>query len=98
MPHKVSYLPVVLTEDLPRLNADLRARIQRAIEQRLVTEPQYYGEPLRHRLKGFWKLRVGAYRVIYRIESQQVWIIAIGHRKTVYALRPYRMLWPPRPQ
>ena len=97
MPYQIAYLPVVAREDLPKLNADIRKRIQRAIEQRLTTEPHYYGEPLRHQLKGFWKLRVGDYRVIYRIEGRISWIIAIGHRKTVYVLvlRPQRLLWRP---
>ena len=94
MPHQVAYLRVVIDEDLPKLNADIRARIRRAIEQRLTTEPQLYGEPLRHQLQGFWKLRVGDYRVIYRIEGRIVWIVAIGHRRIVYVLvlRPQRLL------
>ncbi|MBI4354449.1 MAG: type II toxin-antitoxin system RelE/ParE family toxin [Candidatus Omnitrophica bacterium] len=95
MPYQIAYLPVVVDDDLPKLNADIRARIRRAIEQRLTTEPQYYGEPLRHQLKGFWRLRVGDYRVIYRIESQTIWVVAVGHRKVIYALRPVRFLWRP---
>ncbi len=86
MPYRLSYLPAVLKDDWPRINPGDRDRIRRAIEQRLTSEPSYYGEPLRHRLKGFWKLRVGDYRVIYRIEGPQVWIIRIGHRKEVYVL------------
>jgi mRNA interferase RelE/StbE len=98
MSYQVAYLPIVVHDDLPKLNADIRARIQRAIEQRLTTGPDRYGEPLRHQLKGFWKLRVGDYRVIYRVENRIAWIVAIGHRRTVYVLvlRPKRLLWPPR--
>ena len=97
MPYQVGYLPVVVEEDLPKLNADIRDRIRRAIERRLTTEPRHYGEPLRHQLKGFWRLRVGDYRVIYRIENQRIWIVAIGHRKTVYVLilHSQRRLWRP---
>ncbi len=95
MPYRLSYHPAVLREDLPRLNRDIRDRIQRALEQRLALEPAYYGEPLRHQLKGYWKLRVGNYRIIYRIESHTVWIITIGHRKDVYAVPVQRLIWHP---
>jgi len=92
MPYRLSYLPAVFKDDWPRINPGDRNRIRRAIEQRLTSEPSYYGEPLRHHLKGFWKLRVGDYRVIYRIEGSQVWIIRIGHRKEVYLLPVQRFL------
>ena len=95
MAHWILYHPRVLTEDLPAVNRNLYARISRAIEHRLTTEPVYYGEPLRHRLKGFWKLRVGDYRIIFRVSDQTVLIVAIGHRKDVYAGAPQRILWKP---
>ncbi len=44
----------------------------------------FYGEPLRKSLKGYWKLRVGDYRVIYKIDGNEVWILAIINRKDVY--------------
>ena len=96
MPHTILYHPQVVTEDLPALNRDLFARIQRAIEHRLATEPTRYGEPLRHQFKGSWKLRVGDYRVIYRVIDQRVLVVAIGHRKEIYdALAPHRLIWRP---
>ncbi len=95
MTYQLLYHPLVLREDLPAINRNLHDRIRRAIEQRLATEPGYYGEPLRHRLKGFWKLRVGDHRVIYRITDRQVLIIAIGHRKEIYAAVPRRFVWRP---
>jgi mRNA interferase RelE/StbE len=35
-------------------------------------------------LKGYWKLRVGDWRVIYKIEARTVTILRIGHRREVY--------------
>lgn len=89
----VLYHPAVLSDDLPRINRDLQRRISQAIEQRLAVEPTYYGEPLRHRLKGYWKLRVGDYRVIYQVVRQEVRVYRIGHRRDVYAGSPSRFLW-----
>lgn len=88
MAYRLRYHPAIIKEDLPRVDRRMQGRIQRAIEQRLTSEPTYYGEPLRHRLKGYWKLRVGDYRVIYRMEGYDVWILAIGHRKEVYEANP----------
>ena len=46
--------------------------------------PQQYGEPLRKTLKGYWKLRVGDYRVVFKVVGAEVRILGIGHRKHVY--------------
>lgn len=40
--------------------------------------------PLRKTLRGYWKLRVGDHRVVYKIEGEEVLILGIQHRKTVY--------------
>ncbi len=95
MASTVVYHPAVLSDDLPRINRNLQRRIQQAIEQRLTTEPTYYGEPLRHRLKGYWKLRVGDYRVVYQIVSEEIWIFRIDHRKDVYERLLSRLTWRP---
>jgi mRNA interferase RelE/StbE len=39
---------------------------------------------LRKTLRGYWKLRVGDYRVIFKIVAEEVWILGIIHRKQVY--------------
>ncbi|NTW58517.1 MAG: type II toxin-antitoxin system RelE/ParE family toxin [Nitrospirae bacterium] len=62
----------------------MKARIKKAIETRLSTEPQQYGAPLRKTLHGYWKLRIGDYRVVFKIVEKEVWILGIIHRKKVY--------------
>lgn len=54
------------------------------IEKRLRVAPQHYGKPLRKTLKGYWKLRVGDYRVVFKISGDEIWILGIIHRKDVY--------------
>lgn len=90
MPYVLKYHPSITTEDLPLLNTDIKLRIRNAIETRLSVAPHEYGEPLRKTLKGYWKLRVGDYRVVYLIEEQAVLIIGIRHRKEVYKLMEKR--------
>jgi mRNA interferase RelE/StbE len=84
MPFTLVYHPHVKTKDIPTLNRDIVKRIQRAIESRLTIEPQRYGEPLRRTLKGYWKLRVGDYRVVFKIVKNEVWIFGIMNRRDVY--------------
>jgi len=80
----VKYYPDVLSEDIPAISPGMRALIRKAIETRLMYAPQDYGEPLRKTLKGYWKLRVGDYRIVFKIRENIVQIIGIGHRKDIY--------------
>lgn len=69
---------------LTAMPRDLEDRIATVIEERLATRPAEYGRPLRHTLKGYWKYRVGDYRIIYAIKGEAVTVHAIGHRRQVY--------------
>ena len=59
-------------------------RITQALHS-LKTDP-FQGKLLRHRLQDRYSLRVGIYRIIYRIEKQEVtvYILDIGHRRNIY--------------
>jgi addiction module toxin, RelE/StbE family len=84
MSFNVTYHQDVKDIDLPKINKDIKLRIKKAIEERLMTDPLKYGKPLRKSLKGYWKLRVVDYRVVYKIEESNIIVLAIIHRKEVY--------------
>ncbi|MFZ6017356.1 MAG: type II toxin-antitoxin system RelE family toxin [Nitrospirota bacterium] len=84
MPFDLRYHPDVKDIDLPRLDEKVRNRIKNAIESRLAIAPYQYGEPLKKTLKGYWKLRVGDYRAVFKIVKNEVWIFGIIHRRDVY--------------
>ena len=84
--YAIVYRPEAVTEDLPRIPRNVQARIIRAIERRLMTEPTKYGDRLRRSLTGLWKLRVGDYRVCYDILDRTVTVWAIRNRRDVYAI------------
>lgn len=84
MAFELRYHPDVKTVDLPIIDAKIKNHIKTAIETRLVIAPHLYGEPLRKTLKGYWKLRVGDYSVVFKIAGNEVWIFGIIHRKMVY--------------
>ena len=84
MPFELRYHPDVKTIDIPLLDKKLRTRIKNAIESRLKVAPHLYSEPLRKTLRGYWKLRIGDYRVVFKVVDEEVWILGIIHRKKVY--------------
>ena len=84
MKYELLYHPEV-KDDIRNIPANIRTRIRKAIETRLQSDPVLYGQPLRQSLKGHRKLRVGDWRVIYRVEPSAVVILMIGNRKDVYS-------------
>lgn len=84
MTFELRYHPLVKSDDIPQLDVKIKTRIKKAIETRLATAPHQYGEPLRKTLHGYWKLRVGDYRVVFKIVDEEIWILGIMHRKKVY--------------
>lgn len=89
--YEVLYVIEVLSEDLPNILEPWKAEIKQAIETKLMTRPEVYSRPLRRSLKGYRKLRVGDYRVVFRIEENGVKIFVIQHRSTVYTKAPERL-------
>lgn len=80
----ILYHPKVVREDIPVLSALWKERIQKAIEDKLTFLPENYGKPLRQSLRGYRKLRVGDYRVVFRIDDNIIYVLAILHRSVVY--------------
>ncbi len=70
--------------DLPRIDEKNKSMLKRAIEERLAAQPEVYGKPLQRTLKGYWKLRVGEYRIVFKISGNEIRIYGIIHRKKVY--------------
>jgi mRNA interferase RelE/StbE len=81
---KIQYHKKVAKEDIPRLPRSVRSRVKLTIAEKLTSRPEVFGKPLRKSLKGYRKLRVGDYRVVFRIVGRKVKILIILHRKEVY--------------
>lgn len=84
MPFELVYHPDVKKIDLPKLDERSKTMIKRAIEERLSERPELFGRPLRGSLKGYWKLRVGNYRIVFKLSESKILVLAIMDRKTVY--------------
>ena len=85
MNYRIVYHPKV-KDDIKKLNKKQQDRVKNAIINRLETEPEKYGNPLKRSLKGYWKLRVGDVRVVFKITKREILILAILHRKSVYEI------------
>lgn len=89
MEYTIIFLDSVLERDLPSLPKKVRSRAVDAINEQLTVDPVNLGEPLYHSFKGFRRLRVGDYRIMYCADTKkhEVTIITIGHRDTEKALK-----------
>ncbi|WP_136314232.1 type II toxin-antitoxin system RelE family toxin [Actinomyces procaprae] len=83
-----------IVELTPRAENSLR-RLDRSVQVRVVgklreiqgaDDPRNFLKPTTGPLKGFFRLRVGNYRVIVDVQDERCVILAIdvGHRSTVY--------------
>lgn len=65
-----------------------RDAILRYFSARIRTDadPRRFGRRLRHARTALWRYRIGAYRVICRIEDQRLVVLVLGvaHRREVY--------------
>ena len=83
--YTIVYLEVVVKKEIPKLSTSAKQAIKTAIEEKLSTEPVKFGKPLQYSLKNHRRLRVGDYRVIYRIEQPDtIVVVAIKYRRDVY--------------
>jgi mRNA interferase RelE/StbE len=81
---KVIYEEKVVKKDIPLLHRVWKKNVQIAISEKLTLAPHIFAKSLQGSLKGYRSLRVGDYRVIFRIAGKKVLIFAIIHRSEVY--------------
>jgi len=74
------------TRELARLDKPVGRRVIGRIRWLAVNLDDLNPEPLTGDLAGFYKLRVGDYRVLYEVlyDEQTIVIHKIGHRREVY--------------
>lgn len=84
MAYQVEVVPTAIKE-LEKLDKGVRLRIRPAIE-RLAQDPRPPGALKLMGSSDSWRIRVGDYRVLYRIfdASQTITIWRIAHRRQVY--------------
>ncbi|MBI2083057.1 MAG: type II toxin-antitoxin system RelE/ParE family toxin [Deltaproteobacteria bacterium] len=81
--HRRLRIPPEVVSLIAHLPPSLKQKVRGGLEA-LVDNP-HEGKPLHAELEGLWSLRVGRFRIIYRLpESTVIDIVTIGPRETIY--------------
>lgn len=87
MIYQVQYTETAVKQ-LKKMDKKIAAFIVSYIDDKLVdcANPRQFGKALKGGLNDIWRYRVGDYRILAKIEDDQVVItvVEIGHRKDVY--------------
>ena len=81
MPNRLTFSSVALKQ-IQRLDPPIRERVERAMAL-IALDPQS-GKPLRGPLRGKFSYRVGDWRIVYRVENEEVYVEAVTHRSSAY--------------
>lgn len=87
MAWKIEVLPEAAKE-LKKLDRAVTARIIKTLEQRIAVldDPRTLGSALVGEHAGYWRWRIGDYRVVARIEDERVLILVVRveRRRVIY--------------
>ena len=75
-------------KEFAKLSPETKKRIDKALYGKLLKNPNIHLEPLVADFHGFYKFRVGNYRIICVKENRKliITVVKIAHRKEVYTL------------
>ena len=83
----IEFLPEAAKE-LKKLDRQVAARIIQTLEERIapLADPRTIGSALVGEHAGYWRWRIGDYRVVARIEDARitVLVVRVAHRREVY--------------
>jgi len=77
-------LSKIFIKSVKRLDKEMKERVKKIVKE--ILKDPYSGIPLTQPLKGFWRKRIGKYRIIYKIDEKrkEVLFIDFGLRKKIY--------------
>jgi mRNA interferase RelE/StbE len=74
--------------ELRKLGTEAERRVLTYLRTRIAgsDDPRRLGQPLTGDRQGFWRYRVGDYRIVASIEDDRlvVLVVTVGHRREVY--------------
>jgi mRNA interferase RelE/StbE len=82
MPDRTLKVPNSVRQLIRHLHPELKRKVRAGMAD-ILKDPAC-GKPLERELKGYWSLRIGRYRIIYRPDKRGAEIVAIGPRQTIY--------------
>ena len=84
MIYKINYTPGACKQ-LAKLDKQTAQRVVKYMKSK-ADNPTSSGKPLKNKLKGYWRHRVGDYRVLSVTKEDVliVLVVFVGHRKNIY--------------
>jgi len=82
MSERTLKVPGKVRELFRHLHPPLKRKVRNALND-ILADPNC-GKPLQRELNGYWSLRIGRYRIIYRPDAAGSEVVAFGPRKTIY--------------
>ena len=82
MPASALKVPAEVRDVIRRLHPQLKRKLRLALAD--ILDDPTCGKALKEELEGYWSLRLGRSRIIYRLRGGGIEIVAIGPRKTIY--------------
>lgn len=78
----------IAEDDLKSIGQSAARQITNYLNERIATEldPRRFGRGLKGNLAGYWRYRVGDYRIICEILDQEIVVLVLraGHRRNIY--------------
>lgn len=75
-------------KQLKKIDKQIATMILKWIEKNLdnTNNPKAFGKSLSADKSGIWRYRIGAYRLLCKIDAQKILILVldVGHRKNIY--------------
>ncbi|MSO51730.1 MAG: hypothetical protein EXQ51_04815 [Acidobacteria bacterium] len=82
MSERTLKVPRAVRDLIRRLHPQMKRKVRAALAD--ILKAPNSGKPLRRELEGYWSLRIGRHRIIYRPDDAGSEIAAFGPRKTIY--------------
>ena len=82
---KIEFAPAAVKQ-LKKISPEHGKRITKYLRENVSDDPYVNGKALKGNLREFWRYRIGSYRVLTHIKSNQfiVLVVQVGHRKEIY--------------
>lgn len=78
----------IAQRQIKKLDFPIQKRILDWLNERIegCKNPRHFGEPLKGEYSGFWRYRIGDFRIICDIQDNilLVLVLTIGHRRQIY--------------
>ena len=82
MSERTLKVPKNVRDLIRHLDPQMKRKVREALRD-VLRDPNS-GKPLQRELEGYWSLRIGRHRIVYRPDDAGAEVVAVGPRKSIY--------------